>query len=131
VRRRRGASILEGLVAFSVAATVLILLLNLFPSSMATVRSTEHRTQAAAWAASVLESRAGLPFGKLEVDSVEDLRKQTHGEIEYKARFDVRAVPGEDARYLRALRVTVTWEERNRQRHVTRELWVHRLPSRL
>lgn len=120
--KARGFTLVENLMAFTLIALVIILLLNLFPSSMATVRKSEQRYEALTLAGNVLEQQAALPFGKLVVDSVHDSKVG-----DYKVRVEVLKVNGEDVNWLKRVRVTVSWTYQEQVREVTRELRLHRL----
>lgn len=126
---RRGVSLVETLLAATLAGVVLVLVLNLFPSSMATVRKAEQRTRASALADSLLEARLTLPFRDLPVGYQQDLPDLSADGLDYRRRFTVAAVPGESSDHLRALHVKVTWVYRDRTLELDREVWKHRLPS--
>lgn len=119
---RRGFTLVENLMAFTLIALVIILLLNLFPSSMATVRRSEQRYQALTLAGNVLEQQAALPFGKLVPGSSVESKSG-----DFTVRTEVVKVDGEDVSWLKGVRVTVSWTWQEQQREVVRELRVHRL----
>jgi len=119
---RRGFSLIENLMAFTLIALVLILLLNLFPSSVATVRKSEQRYEALTLAGNLLEQQAARPFSKLVVGTVEESEVGA-----FKVRTEVRKVDGENEAWLKSIRVTVNWTYQEQVREVTRELRVHRL----
>lgn len=123
--KRRAATLMEVLLAFTLTALLLILILNLFPSAMATVLRAEQRQVAGNLAESLLERKASLAFDQLPVGKVEN----TPGE--YATRFEVTGVANEDPQFLRALSVTVTWSAKGRTFQVRRGLWLHRLGYRL
>ena len=119
---RRGYTLVENLMAFTLIALVMILLLNLFPSSMATVKRSEQRYEALTLAGNVLEQQAALPFTKLVPGSV------VESEVgDFKIRTEVRKIDGEDPSWLKTVRVTVSWTYQEQTREVVRELRVHRL----
>lgn len=125
MRHLRGATLMEVLLAFTLTALLLVLILNLFPSAMATVRRAEQRQVAGNLAESLLERKASLGFDRLPVGTLED----TPGD--FRVRFEVTAVANEDPRFLRALTVSVNWTDRGRALQVQRGLWMHRLGYRL
>lgn len=124
---KRGFSLAETLLGFALISLVVVLVINLIPSSMATVRSSEQRYRAETLAQNVLEERAGLPFSQLAVGLSQDLGSQIYEQVAYQIYFEVAAADG-DPQYLRSLRARVQWNARNRGHEVLRELLVHRLP---
>lgn len=62
---RRAFALGESLLGFSLISLVLILLLNLFPSSLATVRRSEQRFKALTLADNRLEQQAAEKFSSL------------------------------------------------------------------
>lgn len=123
---RRAFTLVENLLAFTLISLVLILLLNLFPSSMATVRKSEQRYQALTLADSLIEQQASRPFSKLVVGNVLDEDRQ-----EYHLHTEIMALPGEDQAWLKNVRVTVSWKYREQPRQVMREMRLHRLAHQL
>lgn len=123
---KRAFTLVENLLAFTLISLVLILLLNLFPSSMATVRKSEQRYTAMTLAGSRLEDQTALPFSKLVVGSSEQSQHQ-----DYQIRTQVLAIDGENKAWLKLIRVTVSWKYRDQSRQVVRETRVHRLASQL
>ena len=123
---KRGFSLAENLLAFSLISFVLILILNLFPSSMATVRRSEQRHQALTLADNILERQAARPFSKLLVGTVEESQQG-----DYKVHLEILAVPDEDQSWLKRARVTVSWAYQGQPKEVIRELRLHRLANQL
>lgn len=119
---RRGYTLVENLMAFTLIALVMILLLNLFPSSMATVKRSEQRYEALTLAGNLLEQQAALPFSKLVPGSAVESKVG-----DFKIRTEVRTIDGEDPSWLKSVRVTVSWTYQEQTREVVRELRVHRL----
>ncbi|MCW5867666.1 MAG: hypothetical protein KIS61_10415 [Candidatus Eremiobacteraeota bacterium] len=124
--KRRAFTLVENLLAFTLISLVLILLLNLFPSSMATVRKSEQRYKALTLAGNRLEEQTAMPFSKLVLDSSEH-----HPVDDYQVQTEVLAIDGEDKAWLKLIRVTVSWKYRDQSRKVVRETRVHRLASQL
>lgn len=124
--KRRGLSLAETVLATTLAGMMLVLIINLFPSSMATVRKAELRLRAATLADSLLEQKSVLPFSKLPVG----LSQETE-EKPFHLTFTVVKVDAENDSYLRELRVKVQWEDRGVKLELTRKLYKHRLPSQL
>lgn len=62
---RRGFSLIETIFAASILSIVLMVLFNLYPSSLLAVRRAEHRLEATTLAQSILESKRAMPFSQL------------------------------------------------------------------
>lgn len=122
---RRGATLMEVLLAFTLTALVVILVLNIFPSAMATVARAEQRQVAGNLAESLLERKAALPFDQVPVGLVED------GGTDYRTHLEVGPVGSEDPLFLRQVTVTVTWSAKGRVLQLQRALWIHRLGNRI
>lgn len=124
----RGFSLAETVLGFALVSLVVILVINLVPSSMATVRSAEQRYRAETLAGSILEQKSSLPFAQLPIGPEQDLGRQIYDQVPYQLYFQVSSSDG-DPIYLRALRVRVAWSVKNRDRQISRELLIHHLPS--
>ena len=122
----RGFSLAETMFALGLLGLVVVLILNIFPSSMATVRSAEQRSHAESVANSKLEEQVEVPFDQLPLGLDKDLGSQNFLQVDYHARLQVLKADG-DPRYLRAVRVNVDWTVRGLRRQVVRELLIHRL----
>lgn len=116
------------MLGFALLSVILILVINLFPSSMATVRTAEQRYQAETLAASILEAKSTLPFTQLPVGPEVDLGRQIYDQIPYQIYFQVSNSDG-DPLYLRSLRVRVEWQVKSHNRTVIREVLIHKLPT--
>ena len=125
---RRGFSLAETILGFAMISLVVVLVVNLVPSSMATVRTSEQRYRAETLAGSVLEEKSGLPFQQLPVGLVQDMGAQIYDQVAYQIYFQVSSSDG-DPQYLRALRVSVEWNFKRHNRKVVREVLVHHLPG--
>jgi len=116
----RGFTLIEVLVAFAVAAIVLVPLLRIFTSGLGTLGSSERAATAAMWAQSVLEARDGeAPLG--EGTESGDLP----GGYRWQRTVSNYSDPGM-TRQIAALvpylvTMTVSWHERGRDRAVTLE----------
>lgn len=124
--RRRAFALGETLLAFTIISLVLILLLNLFPSSLATVRRSEIRFQALTLADNTLEQQVARPFADLIVATS---TQQAVGD--FQVQTQVLTIAGEDSAWLKNVRVTVRWRDRDQPRQLIRELRVHRLAHQL
>ncbi|MHB2019229.1 MAG: type IV pilus modification PilV family protein [Candidatus Xenobia bacterium] len=63
--RRQGFSLIEVIFAASLLSLVMLMMFNLYPSSLLTIRQAEHRLEATALAQSILEQYRAGPFSTL------------------------------------------------------------------
>jgi type II secretory pathway pseudopilin PulG len=121
--RPRGVSLVELVVTLFVIGIMLILLLNLFPTSMATVKQGERYLQAETLAQSILEQQRARPYKELEVGIylLDPVRYEGSDLTPTLEVFVIDDVPPED---LLGLRVTVTWQVRKIKRQIQQEVWV-------
>ena len=131
MRLRRGFSLVELLMSFALLGLVIVLLLNLFPSSIAAVRLGEQRYRAQTMASSLLEQKMSVPFSQLLVGTRVTLPVQQFEGVDYQSRLEVDKVTGSDPAVLRSVRVSVEWTVRGMTRREVREVLMHRLPSQL
>jgi hypothetical protein len=123
---RRGLSLSETMFSLAFLGLVMIVILNIFPTSMASVRSAEYRSQADSIAQTCLERHLYTRFADLPVGLSKDLKTESLAPIDYSVHLDVLKADG-DEQYLRRLRVTVRWEFKGVHREVVRETLTHRL----
>ena len=125
---RRGLSLLETVVAAFLFMLVVILVLNLFPSSLLALTQAELKARAARLAQSRLNEVRLRPFESLQVQGPrEELLGEEYQGARLRAFLDVRRDPDSDPDRLKVLRVTVQWDERGRKRESVREVWVTRV----
>lgn len=115
---RRGLSLLETVVATFLFLLVVMLVVNLFPSSLFSLQQAELKQRAERLAQSRLNEVRVKKFSSLTPTALAP-------EDEFTSRLDVLPYPGSN---LKILRVTVEWTERNEKRHVEREVWVTDVP---
>ena len=118
-------------MSFALLGLVIVLLLNLFPSSIAAVRLGEQRYRAQTMASSLLEQKMSVPFSQLLVGTRVTLPVQQFEGVDYQSRLEVDKVTGSDPAVLRSVRVSVEWTVRGMTRREVREVLMHRLPSQL
>ena len=128
---KRGLSLVETIFSLALLALVLIVVLNLFPSSMATVRVAEQRYRAETLAASVLDDQVSQPFSSLTVGLSQDLAASIYDQVAYRPHLDISAAGTEDPNYLKSVKITVQWTYRGQPRAVIRELWIHHMPGQI
>lgn len=126
----RGLSIIETVISVFILSMLTILLFNLYPGSVLAARQAEQKQRADRLAQSHLSEVMNRPFSSLPVGYQEHLLPdQTLSGITYVATLNVDALPnGEDPAVARALRVKVEWQERSKNREVTHEIWIAKIP---
>jgi hypothetical protein len=103
--------------------------LNLFPTSLATLRQSEQRYQAAMIAASQLEKATAAPASQTAIGTDLALLNQVVNGVTYSTNLFVGPVNSENPNYLRQITVTVTWKYSNTVHTMLRQIWLHHLPS--
>lgn len=121
----RGLSLLETVVATFLFTLVVVLVMNLFPSSLFSLQQAELKQRAERLAQSRLNEQRARKFSSLVLNSSTPLTAEDWEGHKLKPVLEVLPHAGTD---LKILRVTVTWEERNQIRKVSREVWVTDVP---
>ncbi|MBI3928912.1 MAG: type II secretion system protein [Armatimonadetes bacterium] len=121
--RSRGFSLLEMILALTLVLTVVMMVLNLLPSSRATVVRSEHQLQADNLAQTVLAEQMAMPFSALVLGE-HPLDARSIGGATFTPSLEIFQVDGRDTLRLKGLRVTVAWSERTVPRSVVHEVWV-------
>lgn len=119
-----GLTLLETVISGFVLSLVIIFIASLFPSSLLAIQSSESRIQADYLATTLLEEMRHQPFDQITALPGGQLKK---GRSTLRYTTEVGPVPNSDPRFLKRIKVEVTWEERNKTRKVVRETWVHAL----
>lgn len=147
---RRGFSLIETIFAASILSLVMMVLFNLYPSSLLAVRRAEHRLEATTLAQSILETKRAEPFSVLAAKTPDlyytrqnddDLKKLAPGSdangivkedgVTLVPSFKVFHVSGTDPSRMLGLQAVVEWDENqntqpNLRRHqkIVHELWI-------
>ncbi len=117
------------MVSVFLVSMLTILILNLYPSSVMATRQAEQAQRADRIAQSVLSQAMSRPFASLALGLNETFPDETRGGIVYRSTLEVLPLPaGSDPELARALKVTVNWEDRGKQRQVVHEVWVPKIP---
>jgi Tfp pilus assembly protein PilV len=119
---RRGLSLVETTMAGFVIALAVIFVANLIPTTMLALRSSETRTQANLLAQSLLEGMRSVPFSRLAAIPAGQV-KSDNVILSYQS--FVEDVTDADPKFLKRIRVEVTWTIRSKERRVSREALVH------
>jgi len=131
---RRGFSIIETIFAASILSIVIMVLFNLYPSSLLAVKRAEHRLEATTLVQSILEEKRAGPFTALTALSPEtyyNITPPPAGEdgVQLKPKFKVFLVPNTESAWppkrIVGLQVVVEWREtKKRQEKLVGELWI-------
>ena len=128
MRARGGFSLVESIVSFLLLSLMLLGLLILFPGELWANRQAELALQAQNVADRLLEEARSQGFEQLETGRRPLQTMQVNGSS-YQAQLEVAAVAGKEVKYLRSLRVRVTWTVRGRTQELRREVWVSNVRS--
>lgn len=133
--RRRGLSLLELIFTASLLALVFMVMLNVVPTAMMSVRQGEHRVAANALAQSIMDEcqtmhfqpfradRTYIPGSPGVVGAMLDRQPRTleDGTV-FEPTLEVSGIAGFERRSLAHIRLTIAWKEKVGRRSITREL---------
>lgn len=120
-RHVKGLTLLETLFSVFLVATVLLFLLELYPTTLLAERRAQQKQQAGNLAQSLVHDYLAPPFNQLQ-PGTETLDPTVIDGCEFSAQREVFAVDGANPDYVLGIRVVVSWQERGAQFSVTREL---------
>lgn len=133
--RRRGLSLLELIFTATLLALVFMVMLNLLPGSMMSVRQGEHRVRANALAQAILDELCSGPYSQIQNDGnytvasanpIGAMLGRQDRELDDGTVLDpvveVSAVPGISRRSIAHVRLTITWKERSGFHKIVREM---------
>lgn len=121
-------SLLETILALFLLALMVLMLANLFPSSVLTARRGETRVEADLLAESILAEQMTRPFDELVLGPPTDLSPVAgEGGMTFLPTLEIFQVDTRDVTYLKGLRVTVRWQRQEHKREVVHEVWVPNL----
>jgi len=116
-------SLLETVVAGALFFFVTILLLNLFPSSLLSLKAAENRARAERLAQACLEENQAFAFTTLGRPPA--VTQKWDG-LDFTIQLEIYALSGVEQQRLRQVRAVVSWTERNERRSAARETYVSR-----
>jgi hypothetical protein len=127
VKRSSGLSLTETVVALFLASMLVVVLVNLFPSAVAAMRTSEAKAQAVDLTESLLAEQKARPFSELVPGPATTLDPVKRGPIVLQPRLQIFEIPGRNPDYLRGARVTVSWKTSRQTREVSQEVWLARI----
>lgn len=111
------------MVSISLFFMVAILVFNLYPGSLLSLRRAERRVEANRLAESVLSQARARSFAELVVDT-SAVYEQDVEDVHYRCRLQILAAPPAPVARLKRLRVTVDWKQTEADRQVVHEVLV-------
>lgn len=126
--RRRGLTLLELMICFTLILLLVIFVLNIFPGSLVALHQSELRLEAQRQAEDVLYVARSAAFDAYALDSNLQLPPRGLNGGEFQPSLRCRAVDGQDPDITRELLVTVTWKERSARRSLTMASRISRAP---
>ena len=127
----RAFTLVETLLSMTLLGLVCILVLNIFPSALFSVRSGEERYLAGSLADTILEEESARSFGERPVGTTRELSPIKVDQVEYRRKLEVLSVNTADPQYCRAFRATVEWTARGVSHRIVREIWRYRLKNQV
>ncbi|MHC9541658.1 MAG: hypothetical protein AB9903_19305 [Vulcanimicrobiota bacterium] len=127
-RGGRGVSLAEIVITITLLGFIFMILFNLYPSSIATMRHAQHLIEASNMAQSILETQREGAFSSFDTAPSLPERHGSDGTA-YTFTFSPVAVPSPQSDTLKGVRVTVTWLERKKTCSVTKEMYVCNIPK--
>lgn len=127
MRSRRGLTLAETMVSLTLLSLLMVAVLNLFPSSMTTVRMTRTGWLARSAAQNRIEILAAQPFAGLEVGFEEETEVKLSDGSLAKLRTTISAVDDHPEKFLKRLRCEVSWDGRVNRKSAIQEVYVHSL----
>ena len=125
MKRERGFSLMEIVVSLALLGLIVGLVINIFPSSIVASHSASEQMEAENLAQSLIEETRASGFSSL-TEITEDMPSP---DPKYQLQREVFVPPGTDAEQTVAVRITVRWESKKRQRELVREIWLSSVRS--
>lgn len=125
MRNVRGVTLAESVLAIFLLALTVVLVLNLYTRSMATLRVSAQKIQADALAQSILEDYMAVRFADLKVAPPLVLPKVPGKGTEFEPTveiLDMTYPTGVDPTMIKRIKVTIRWQDRGMERVLVREL---------
>jgi prepilin-type N-terminal cleavage/methylation domain-containing protein len=119
----RGFTLIELIFTATLLGIIIVAFFNLLPGSLMAIRHAEHRIEATSFAESILEVKRTGPFSTIEEAPTAPHFMGNDGTM-YQYDYLPLYFTGADTKYLKGMRVTVTWKEKQSEFSLTRELYV-------
>lgn len=122
---RRGVTLPELILSFFLLLLTVLLIFQLYPMAISSVRLSGQRSQAEALADSVLADWLTRPFSDLVLGPPVAMPEAPGRGTVFHPFVTIQAVnqPGVDPDGIRSIRVQIRWTEKGVEREVVREQW--------
>ena len=124
---RRGLSLVEVIVSLALLSAVLIFVLNLFPTALATLNRVEDNHDIDMQARGLLEFYSAQPSTLYPVGPARDLPTMEVGSWQVYPTLEVMKYQDSNPKVLVQLRVRLRWKDKGQQRSLVRESLVQRM----
>lgn len=123
--KRRGVSLPELILSFFLLLLTVLLIFQMYPMALASLRLSGQRSQAEALADSELADFLTCPFSQLVVGPEQPLPDVEGRGTVFHSAVTISAVnqPGVDPDGIRSVRIRVFWTEKGTAREIVREQW--------
>lgn len=119
-----GLSLAEIVITVTLLGFIMMTLFNIFPSSMGAIRHAEHQMIASNLAQSILEEKMAGPFNELSIAPALDPVTGPDNTLYTLHDYTPFTITDTDPQYLMGIRISVSWQERNRSYTMAREIYV-------
>ncbi|MEW6281480.1 MAG: hypothetical protein AB1758_22915 [Candidatus Eremiobacterota bacterium] len=122
---RRGVTLAESILAVFLLSLIVVLIFNLYPASIASLRVSGQKLQADSVAGSILEDYMARSFTQLVVGPPQALPPVPGKGVTFQPEveiFEVTQPADVDRTRIRGIRVTVRWSQNSRNHSVVREI---------
>ncbi|MEW6277586.1 MAG: hypothetical protein AB1758_03105 [Candidatus Eremiobacterota bacterium] len=125
MRGRSAMTLAEALLGMFLMLLVVVLVFELYPMALSSVRASGQRIQAEALADSILARWMDRPFDQLVPGPATPLPDTPGRGTVFSSSVEVLLVndPRVNPDRIRSIRVTVAWEDRGVRRQVARQRW--------
>lgn len=103
---------------------VVLLLANLFPTTVVALRAAEAKNRANLIAEGILTKRMSAPYSTLVASAPQTLPEVKEAGVTYTPELEIFDIPGRRPDYIKGLRVTVRWTTARKNHQIRQEVWV-------
>ena len=116
---RRGFSLMEAIVALALLGLIVVLVLNIFPSTLYASQKASEQIEAENLAQSYLEEARLKPFSTLHLGAPLPL---TPADAKFRVTQEFYQPVGTDEEQTRGIRIIVHWSNKGTERELKREV---------
>lgn len=122
---QKAFSLMEVVVSLALMGLVIILVLNIFPSSLFATQSASNQIEAQMLAQSTLEEVRSAPFSGLSAG----VTTLSPPDSKYQVTREIFEPAGTDSEQTLGVRIRVRWNVKGRPKELTREVWISSVRS--